>query len=566
MKAVTPAIEQGARGFAASIDALPRLWEIPASALAELCAVGLILAIGAVTASIGAAHTRIYGHDIFMLLDMGWRVVNGQRPEVDFSPGMGPLVGMIMAAGLKLAGNSVNGIGYASALTGVAVGLWGYALARQRMAWIPALLAAVTLELIAVAPYPVGLLPNTLSHAMVYNRYGYAVLGLVVIEALQSSRRDSMAAGLGGGISTGVASMVLLLLKPSYGLVALVFAGWSVLTQRGWRRPIGIVLGLVAAGLGMMAYLRFDFVAILRDFQMMAAARSAGLNVWTVRWAIAKGLPEFLPLAVLAVLVGAIRSRKESTMAAWHPLAAAVLLLAGGGLLLSTNAQIGGYPLNAVLAILLVEQGCVAAKESGAPGGFLRAETVVMLVGLACFAPTLVANASGLGFGLSESRKRPPEWEVARFRAPQLSSLMLFDVPLATEADRRSNGRVYVNYLNDGMDLLQRASRPEETIVTLDLFNPFPYVMLRRPARGGNENLDYNQTYNDEHKPSPEWLFGAADIVMVPKHPSTSPPDAVALFRNFLGGIQTERRLCAESDWWELYKRPSNLEGCPIQH
>ena len=60
MKAVTPAIEQGARGFAASIDALPRLWEIPASALAELCAVGLILAIGAVTASIGAAHTRIY--------------------------------------------------------------------------------------------------------------------------------------------------------------------------------------------------------------------------------------------------------------------------------------------------------------------------------------------------------------------------------------------------------------------------------------------------------------------------------------------------------------------------
>jgi hypothetical protein len=562
MTSPPPATQPGARGFAESIDRLTRLWGFPGNALADICAVALILAIGGVTAYIGAVHTRIFGHDIFLLLDSGWRVINGQRPDVDFSPGVGPLLGLIMAAGLKLAGDSVQGVGYAIALAGAAVGLWGFALCRRRMAWPPALLTGLMLELIAVAPYPLGVPPNTLSHAMVYNRIGYAFLGLVVFESFQAAGRERML----GSISTGVVSVFLLFLKPSYGLVALAFAGWSVLIRRGWRRPMGIAAGIAASGLAMMAYLRFDFAAVLRDFQMLAAAKGAGLTFWAVRWALFKGLREFLPLAVLALFVTVIRSRRLSIVPSLQPLAAAFLLLIGGGLLLATNGQASGYPLNAVLAILLVEQGRAAAQEteSGA-GGFLRAETVVLLLGLACFLPTFTADASGLGYGLLESRKNPPEWEAARFRAPQLSSLVLYDMPQGTEADRRSNGRVYVTYVNDGMDLIRRVSGPEETVTTLDIFNPFSYAMLRRPARGGVANLVFNFTYNDAHKPSPEWLFGAAEIVMVPKHPSTAPTDAEPLFRNFLSDIKAARRLCAESDWWELYKRPSNLRGCPAR-
>ncbi len=72
-----------------------------------------------------------------------------------------------------------------SALVGAIVGGWAYALSRRRMAATPAILSAVLLELIAVAPFPIGWPPNTLSHAMIYNRYGYALLGLVVLECFR---------------------------------------------------------------------------------------------------------------------------------------------------------------------------------------------------------------------------------------------------------------------------------------------------------------------------------------------------------------------------------------------
>jgi hypothetical protein len=460
----------------------------------------------------------------------------------------------------------VRGIGYASALLGAVVGLWNYAIARNRMSWISASLISLLLTLIAVAPYPLGLLPNMFSHAMIYNRYGYALLGMVVVESFQRTQRDGDKR-LWGSVSTGIISAALLFLKPSYGLVALVFAAYSVLLdRRNWWRPAGILLGFAAGILAMIAWLRFDFEAVFNTFRLLAAAKSSSLSLWEIRWAIVKGLPDFAALALLVVFVGVIRSSKESIARSFSFLAVAILVMLGGALLLATNAQAGGYPLNAVLAILLVEQGLAAAKNSGiATAGFLRADTVVLLVGLLCFVPDLLANAGGLGSAILESRRNPPPSEVARFQSANLSSLLLFDVPFGTDADYRSNGRVYVTYVNDGMDLIRRVSKSAETVFTLDIFNPFPYALLRAPAPGGADCMAFNHQFNDEHKPTPDRLFGSADIVMVPKHPSAADVDTQALFRNYLPDIQARFRLCAETEWWQLYKPPAHLEGCSVR-
>ena len=562
-----PHKRQSGGELASSLDLLPQLWRTPPNYSRDACAILLILAVCVGTAFIGAVHTRIFGHDIFILLDSGWRVENGQRPAVDYSPGTGELLPLLMAAGLKLAHNSVRGIGYASALLGAVVGLWSYAIARNRMSWISASLVSLLLTLIAVAPYPLGLLPNMFSHAMIYNRYGYALLGIVVLESFQRTpgREDAKLAL--GSVSTGIVSAALLFLKPSYGLVALVFAAFSVLLdRRNWWRPAGILLGFAAGILAMIAWLRFDFEAVFNTFRLLAAAKSSSLSLWEIRWAIVKGLPDFAALALLVVFVGVIRSSKEPMARSFSFLAVAILVMLGGALLLATNAQAGGYPLNAVLAILLVEQGLAAAKNSGiATAGFLSADTVVLLVGLLCFVPDLLANAGGLGSAILESRRNPPASEVARFQSANLSSLLLFDVPFGTDADYRSNGRVYVTYVNDGMDLIRRVSKSAETVFTLDIFNPFPYALLRAPTPGGADCIAFNHQFNDEHKPTPDRLFGSADIVMVPKHPSAADVDTQALFRNYLPDIQARFRLCAETDWWQLYKPPSHLEGCTVR-
>jgi hypothetical protein len=548
-----------------SLDRLPQFWRLSPSYSLDACAILLMLAVSAGAAVIGAVHTRIFGHDIFILLDSGWRVVNGQRPVLDYSPGIGELLPLVMAAGLNLAHNSVRGVGYASALLGAVAGLWSYAIARNRMGWIPATLTSLLLTLIAVAPYPLGLLPNMFSHAMVYNRYGYALLGIVVVESFQRAPGTKR---IPGSLSTGIVSAALLFLKPSFGLVALVFAAYSVLLdRRNWQRLIGILMGLAAGSLAMMAWLRFDFEAIFNTLQLLAAARSSGLSWWEIRWAVIKGLPDFLGLAVLGVFVGAVRNSNASLARSLGPLVVVTLVMLGGALLLATNAQDGDYPLNAVLAILLVEQGLVRAKHSraGATAGFLRAEAVILFVGLMCFVPELLASAAGLGSAIVNSRRKPPVSEVARFQSPHLAGLLLYNVPSGTSAESRSNGNTYVTYVNDGVDLIRRVSKSSETVFTLDFVNPFSYALLRRPAVGGADCMVFNHQFNDEHKPTPEWLFGAADIVMVPKHPSAADVDTNGLFRNYLPSIQERYRLCAETDWWQLYKSPSHLEGCPLR-
>jgi hypothetical protein len=549
------------------VDRLPQLWRTPPSYPLDVSAILLILAVCAGTAFVGAVHTRIFGQDVFLLLDSGWRVLNGQRPAVDYSPGVGALLPLLMAAGLKLARYSVQGIGYASALVGAVIGLWSYSIARNRVAWAPAALISLLLTLIAVAPYPLGWLPNKFSHAMVYNRYGYALLGVVVLELFQRPLPIGRARVFLGSVSTGIISAALLFLKPSYGLVALVFAAYSVLTgPRDWWRPITILLGLSAGVFAIMAWLRFDFAAVYSSVRILAAARSSGVSWWDIRWAIAKGFRDFLELALLVVLLGVVRNSKMSTVRSFGPLAIAILVMLGGALLLATNAQASGYPLTGVAAILFVEQGLTAAKRSepGAGLGFLRADTVIVLVGLVCFVPELLADASGLASAIVESRRNPPISEVVRFQPAHMSGLLLFDVPFGTDADNRSNGRTFVTYVNDGIDLIRTASKSGETVYTLDMFNPFSYALLRAPALGGTDVIAFNHQFNDEHKPTPDRLFGSADIVMVPKHPSSADADARALFRNYLPSVQAQYRLCAEDAWWQLYKRPTNTAGCPV--
>ena len=60
----------------------------------------------------------MYGHDVFVTLENGWRVMNGQRPHLDFMSSWGVLWSLISALGLTISGHSVDGIGYGNAVGG----------------------------------------------------------------------------------------------------------------------------------------------------------------------------------------------------------------------------------------------------------------------------------------------------------------------------------------------------------------------------------------------------------------------------------------------------------------
>lgn len=142
----------------------------------------LLATICAAVFALGVPRLVIYGHDVFVALDGAWRVLNGQRPQVDFFAQMGPVYYLLHAAGIALAGGDARGLGYGTAIVGIVLSAWSFLLLRGRMASIPCILACVTLVLLAVAPFPLGMEPWYTSFSMKHNRYGFALTGLVFLE------------------------------------------------------------------------------------------------------------------------------------------------------------------------------------------------------------------------------------------------------------------------------------------------------------------------------------------------------------------------------------------------
>jgi hypothetical protein len=241
----------------------------------------------------------------------------------------------------------------------------------------------------------------------------------------------------------------------------------------------------------------------------------------------------------------------------FEPALLTLAVFVAGAMLLATNGQLGDYPLMAFLAIILADRAIrlAVAKESA---------LVIAMLALVPVLPLFFNNASGVVYAIGQAHKAKSNTTLARFSPPHLHSYVMFDVPDAPESDRRNNGSTYVQYVNSGVDMVERFSPARESVFALDTQSAMGYALLRRAPRGGSICLAYNKTYSDTAKPSAEWLLGGWDVILVPKHPSGSDYDTGGVLRNYYGSIKEVFRLCAESDWWELYKRPSNLQGCPV--
>src|ERR1035441_3948809 len=94
---------------------------------------------------------------------------------------------LIDAVGLRLAGLRPEGLGYATAIFGGLVSIWAYLVARRRVSPEAACVVGIYTLLLIAAPFSLGYGPLNFSHAMIYNRYGFALLGIIVLECRGAS-------------------------------------------------------------------------------------------------------------------------------------------------------------------------------------------------------------------------------------------------------------------------------------------------------------------------------------------------------------------------------------------
>ena len=327
----------------------------------HLTIAALLLIISGISLRTGIVPMRSYVHDMVFFADNAWRVLWGQRPHVDYSSGLGPVTYLLSALGIRLAGGNLNGLGYGNALAGVAIGIWAYALLIRRVSGWLAVAGAAMLCLLALAPVQLGESFRLSTIAMSYNRQGYALLGLLIIESFPL-REEEPVRGLGGAISSGVVCGILLFLKANYFLVGLVLAAVSLVwTGRLDRRRVyGLAAGFAAVAAAFLAYLHFNVGAILADLRMAADARSGAVSPAFVLQVFAENFPGFLILIALGAMTRILRRMPEGSGWVGKLLGFRALVLAGmvycaGVLLLVTNCQLERLPLHELLALLFLD-------------------------------------------------------------------------------------------------------------------------------------------------------------------------------------------------------------------
>lgn len=526
-----------------------------------------LLIICGATAFVGAVPTRSCGQDNFFLLDNGWRIVCGQRPHLDFSSSWGPVMFLAVGMGLGLSNASANGIGYGNAIFGLIIGLWALWLSRGRLASGPRFFLGLYLTLLVTAPYPLGFLPHLSSHAMLYNRYGYALLGLVLVECFQRKEGVEHNAGeMLGGISTGAIVAIGLFLKASYFAISLPLIAASFLFRRlSFKRFLGLVLGFCIVLLAMLAYLRFDIRTVVEALWMAGSARSKTLYLAALpvtETLYLAGLTTLqlktqVPSLLLAIGILFFGTRRTKPVGSWlndrQLLIWTLLVFTSDSLLMLSNTQIKAMPLLGVFAILITNR--MTAELQRLPVWETRTEShrhvfVLVLCSLIVL-PQLVSDMVGLANGVLQKAHPSATIGLVRFTEPHLAPLVLYD----GDIQKSANGSIYTNYVNDGVALLRKHCDASDRVLTMDAVNPFPYALKWRPPQGGIAAIAFNFTISEHSRPSFDAYFGDATVVLMPKRP--------AVLRFFIDGFYAlytpallERfQLYAESDWFWLYKR-----------
>jgi hypothetical protein len=493
-----------------------------------------ILGMCFIRAYVGLWGMRIYTQDAFTVLDGAWRILNGQLPHIDFYTGLGPVTYLITAAGVVIAAGNAAGLAYGQALFGCLVGLWAYRLADRRLRGLATILVAVIVVLLAVVPTTVGDSSSGITPATTYNRFGYALVALLVIEASAACRAerqgDEARGGVstwGGGLSSGLVLGLLLFLKISYflgaGFLLLALVPLKKQTRERWY-GMGAAFGITV--LAFAWYLRFDLIAVCNDLRTVAHAKHVTLGDYLVKDILLSAIP-FLFFAQQLSQSGSSRWERNAMR-----IAALAVCLAGFFFLL-TSWQFWGLPLDSVMVILLLERA--VPISAGAP----RAPRFLVLL-FGCFFVFiyLTSEAAGLNYALSQKLRQIPH---TSFTAPTLAG---FNTTIE---------RDYVEYVNEGCDLLNQHRLAADSVLALNFTNPFSFGLGMKPPSGGATWLQYGTNFDDAG-PSPERVFGDASLVMLPKlfSDKTLADSVPRLYGPFL---KRHYALEGESLNWSLYRR-----------
>ncbi len=489
----------------------------------------------------------IITHDSFIFFDASYRILNGETAHVDFPTVLGAATLYLPALGAWLADGYGGSIELASAPVALLAGL---AMAHAGLGRLPTGATAtliVVVFLVAVPAAIIGLpalehrvshtfiegepvvLAENLSHAMFYNRWGWAMLVpmftyLAPRVGGTASDRDMARSWLADTLVMATLLTFLFYTKITFfavGCASALLYAW--LNPQPWRTlAVGVGASLVAvlaiglAGGFLGAYLQ----------ELWTVAQISGGKTNTLLVIVRQNL---LPLLVAVLPLGAVALEKRFT---WQDGVVCGFMMLMSLFIILQNAQL----TNIVTLTALAGYGLARYWSAGRSllGRYLVVSAFLISTLAIIFDRSIIMVDQAIASRREEVRE-PAHWAgiPAMKRVYIAEREGAFDRLQSAENDielmeefhlvNRIGSKEYMRQgeymigLMSGMAELEAVMRPGDSVASLDMANPFPFLMNARSAHGSYITLDGDRTISEDLHPDPEVLFADTDHVMIPK-------------------------------------------------
>ncbi len=462
--------------------------------------------------------------DVFTLLNGAWRIVSGQTPYTEYYNPIGLLAYMPAAVVMRLFGLSASSIVYGNLFFGAILSVWTWRIGASRLSSAMTFLLSMFIFFLAVSARPLGYGITETTYAMIYNRYGYALLSMLVIELFVPLRLIFKTRTFGGGFSAGTLLALLLYCKITYffaGLAALIVYGVAMRPSRTWTAML--CLGFLFVAIGMFVLFRVNLAAYVQNIDFAARSQSISNRLQQVVRSVKANLLMIAPIYILLVIssVPIFRSRQHITelrglLKLW---AVVIVVTVSGIFLTSSNAsERNDVPIFLVCFLVILSflnRNTETNAENPLSKARLATLSALLILMPISFGHIMFKDIASVIYSAAWNRTELPSLPSGQ----RFQSETLFDFVIPGNSDWATaywRAKNVPNRINNGLAMLREHVDANKRIFCLCYTDPFSFALGLPPAPGTPVWWDESFSFSASVYPQQDNLFRHVDLVMIP--------------------------------------------------
>ncbi len=482
-----------------------------------------VLLLAILTLRNGAIHIMA-PWDVFTLLEGGWAVHSGLIPHTDFYNPIGSLTYVLISIGMRLCGPSTMAIACGNLLFLAVIVPWTWWVAYSRLSGMMSCILTVFVCMLIVAARPLGYDPGVTTYAMIYNRYSWVLLSVLVIQLFIEPRTTGRRTLLLEGISIGGLLALLFFCKISYFVVGVGACALGVVMYPDrWRVFLYAAGTFVLFCLGVKLLFNISSFDYIADLRTAAEAQSLGHRIQYLKNSLSANLHSIYALLLLW-LVTMITPVRDTRRARWMSekvrTTVAIAFMLGATFFIAAGNAVEGADLPLLFAACVILIEFVSRRLEQEHTGPLSASELsyilVLLIAIPVFALPMMAKDSRSVYLATKWKSYRDHGAPAsqRFGAEPLRD---FVIPHTSEWQTAYwRAKDVPARINDGIALLRRHVTSESKLFVVALTDPFSFALQLVPPKGVPLWWDINFSVSANGLPAPDTIFANVNLVMIP--------------------------------------------------